>query len=44
MGLENGGVEITPDKITDKPEKSKVDLLVAITVAEWTTENVTPEI
>lgn len=44
MGLENGGVEITPDKITDKPEKTKIDLMVAITVADWTVSNVTPEI
>ena len=44
MGLENGGIEITPDKITDKPEKNKVDLTVAITVADWTAGNVTPEI
>lgn len=44
MGLENGGIEITPEEITDKPEKSKVDLIVAITVAPWTVENVTPEI
>ena len=43
MGLEDGGIEITPDKITDKPEKTKIDLIVAITVAEWTSENVTPE-
>ena len=44
MGLENGGIEITPDKITDKPEKNKMDLIVAITVADWTVANVTPEI
>lgn len=44
MGLENGGIEITPDKITDKPEKSKIDLVVAITVANWAVSNVTPEI
>ena len=44
MGLENGGIEITPDKITDKPEKQKIDLLVAITVADWTVGNVVPEI
>ncbi|WP_288237842.1 hypothetical protein [uncultured Alistipes sp.] len=44
MGLENGGIEITPDKITDKPEKDKMDLIVAITVADWTASNVTPEI
>lgn len=44
MGLEDGGIEITPDKITDKPEKSKMDLIVAITIADWTTSNVTPEI
>ena len=43
MGLENGGIEITPDKITDKPEKNKMDLIVAITVADWTVSNVTPE-
>ena len=44
LGLENGGMEITPDKITDKPEKSKIDLVVAITVANWAVSNVTPEI
>jgi len=44
MGLENGGIEITPEKITDKPEKAKIDLIAAITVADWTTANVTPEI
>ena len=44
MGLENGGIEITPDKITDNPEKTKIDLIMAITVADWTTSNVTPEI
>lgn len=44
MGLDGGGIAITPDKITDKPEKNKIDLIVAITVADWTTENVTPEI
>ena len=44
MGLENGGIEITPDKITDKPEKTKIDLIVAITVANWSVANVTPEI
>lgn len=44
MGLENGGIEITPDEITDQPEKEKVDLIVAITVAPWTVQNVTPEI
>ncbi len=44
MGLENGGIEITPDKITDNPEKTKIDLIVAITVADWTVSNVTPEI
>ena len=43
MGLEDGGIEITPEKITDKPEKTKIDLIVAITVADWTTANVTPE-
>ena len=43
MGLEGGGIEITPEKITDKPEKNKIDLIVAITVADWTTSNVTPE-
>ncbi len=43
MGLDSGGIEITPDKITDKPEKTKIDLIVAITVADWTTANVTPE-
>lgn len=44
MGLENGGIEITPEKITDKPEKTQIDLIVAITVADWTVSNVTPEI
>ena len=43
LGLDNGGMEITPDKITDKPEKNKIDLIVAITVADWTVSNVTPE-
>ena len=43
-GLENGGIEITPDKITDKPEKTRSDLVVAVTVADWTMENLTPEI
>ena len=43
MGLENGGIEITPDKITDNPEKTKIDLIVAVTVADWTVSNVTPE-
>lgn len=44
MGLESGGIEITPDKITDEPEKEKIDLIVAITVAPWTVQEVTPEI
>ena len=44
MGLADSGIEITPDKITDKPEKAKIDLIAAITVADWTTANVTPEI
>lgn len=44
MGLENGGIEITPDQITDNPEKAKMDLIVEITVAPWTVQNVTPEI
>ena len=44
MGLEDGGIEITPDKITDRPEKTKIDLTVAITIADWTTVNITPEI
>lgn len=43
MGLKNGGIEITPDKITDEPEKEKIDLIVAITVAPWTVQEVTPE-
>ena len=43
MGLEDGGIEITPDKITDKPEKSKIDLIVGITIANWASSNVTPE-
>ena len=44
LGLEDGGIEITPDKITDKPEKAKIDLIVAVSVADWTVANVTPEI
>ena len=44
MGLSDGGIEITPDDITDKPEKEKIDLIVAITVADWTEVTVTPEI
>lgn len=44
MGLTDGGIEITPDEITDKPEKEKIDLIVAITVADWTETTVTPEI
>ena len=43
MGLEDGGIEITPDKITDKPEMSKIDLIVGITIANWASSNVTPE-
>lgn len=43
MGLEDGGIAITPDKITDKPEKNKIDLIVGITVADWTSSNVIPE-
>lgn len=44
MGLTDGGIEITPDEITDKPEKDKIDLVVDITVADWTEVTVTPEI
>lgn len=44
MGLTDGGIEITPEEITDKPEKEKIDLLVAVTVADWTEITVTPEI
>lgn len=44
MGLTGGGIEINVDQITDKPEKGKQDLIVAITVAPWTTQEVTPEI
>lgn len=44
MGLENGGIEISSDQITDEPEKEKIDLIVSITVAPWTVQNVTPEI
>ena len=44
MGLDGSGIEITPDKITYKPENNKIDLVVAITVADWTTANVIPEI
>ena len=43
MGLADGGIAITPDKITPDPEKNKIDLIVAITVADWTSSNVTPE-
>ena len=43
MGLADGGIAITPDKITPDPEKTKIDLIVAITVADWTSSNVTPE-
>ena len=42
--LADSGIEITPDKITDKPEKAKIDLIVAVSVADWTVANVTPEI
>ena len=44
MDLADSGIEITPDKITDKPEKAKIDLIVAVSVADWTVANVTPEI
>ena len=44
VGLADSGIEITPDKITDKPEKAKIDLIVAVSVADWTVANVTPEI
>ena len=44
MGLTDGGIEITPEEITDKPEKDKIDLIVAVTVAAWTETTVTPEI
>lgn len=44
MGLTDGGIEIKAEEITDKPEKEKVDLLVAVTVADWTETTVTPEI
>ena len=44
MGLDGSGIEITPDKITDNPEKTKIDLIVAITVADWSISNVVPEI
>lgn len=44
MGLTDGGIEITPDEITDKPEKEKIDLIVAVTVAAWTETTITPEI
>ena len=44
MGLDGSGIEITPDKITDQPEKNKMDLIVAITVADWSISNVVPEI
>ena len=43
MGLADGGIAITPDKITPDPEKPKIDLIVAITVADWASSNVTPE-
>lgn len=44
LGLEGGGIVITPEKITDKPEKTKTDLIVAITVADWSISNLIPEI
>lgn len=44
LGLESGGIVITPEKITDKPEKTKTDLIVAITVADWSISNLIPEI
>ena len=44
MGLSGGGTVIKPGEITDKPEKNKIDLLVAIEVAEWTVQDVTAEI
>lgn len=43
MGLTGGGIEITPDKITDQPEKNKIDLIVGITVADWSISNLVPE-
>ena len=30
--------------VTDKTEKAKIDLIVAVSVADWTVANVTPEI
>lgn len=44
VGLENGGIEITPEEITPDPELTKYDLQVNITVADWTVTTVTPNI
>ena len=44
LGLTNGGIEITPEIITPKPEQEKFDLQVNITVADWTSAEVTPNI
>lgn len=44
MGLTDSGIEIKPEEITDKPEKEKIDLIVAVTVAPWTETTITPEI
>ena len=44
MGLDGSGIEITPDKITDQPEKNKIDLIMSVTVADWSISNVVPEI
>ena len=43
MGLTGGGIEITPDKITDQPEKNKIDLIMSVTVADWSISNLVPE-
>lgn len=44
LGLTNGGIEITPEIITPEPEQEKIDLQVNITVADWTSAEVTPNI
>lgn len=44
MGLESGGIVITPGTITDIPEKNKIDLVMAVTIADWSISNVVPEI
>ena len=44
VGLESGGIEITPEVITPDPEVTKYDLKVNITVADWIETTVTPNI